>query len=473
VGRILLIPPPCLGRGRLEPYFCYGVLSLQALSADFGELVDVLLLSEGPLAERTFASSEQLGRAVASQVDTENYSVVGLSTMGSSFHHTLNIARAIAEASPSTRIWLGGPQASVHPVELLEAFPWVEGIFVGEAEGTFRELLRRHARTGRFTLAGLAGVALRETPYVPRSPLSDLDSLPFIDRAPAFGAAVKAAEPLEGRDTVSVEVERGCPGRCTFCATRLFWGPRPRRKSDARLIEDMRRLSRAVDKKSFSFIGDNLASPHDSLLRLCRSLRQHAPSARWYAALKLDRLSVQDLDVLRESGCVGFFVGVESGSQKTLDRIRKGVDLARELEVIHAAIDRGFSIDASLIIGFPWETEEDVSATMQVHRDLLSRGVTRSMVSLLAPLPGTDITREYQDRIVPLQGFSTASVDGLAYGPATLEMMNRCPRSFTQLGYIEGQLSRISLGASLRVANLLSGYHSGRSRKPLTARSTP
>jgi radical SAM superfamily enzyme YgiQ (UPF0313 family) len=463
-GGLLLVPAPCVESGRLEAYPPHGLLSLQAVAADYGDRVDILLLPGEALVSKEFDSSESLAVAVADQVDLDAYAAIGLSTMGSSFHHTLNIGRRLKERSPRVRIWLGGPHASVYPRELLAAFPWIEAIFVGEGEETFRELLQRWTETGGYSPEKLAGVVMRGWEFSPRPPIRDLDSLPFVDRAPAFEAAVAVAPGSLEKTAFTLEAERGCPGRCTFCSTRLFWGSRPRRKSSPRLLEEMRRVGRVAGTSRVALLGDNLATPRGRLLRFCEFMQREASDVSWYASLKLDRLGIEDLEALRRGGCYGFFVGVESGSQTTLDRIRKGVDLARELEVIRAAIELGFSIDASFIVGFPWESEAELYQTLAVHRQLLEWGAARSMVSVLAPLPGTDLEREFRDLLHPGEGFSLASLDHLPYGPETAEMMNQVPESFTQLSYLEGGVKRSVVGAVMQVALLQSNYYRERSQ---------
>ncbi len=470
--RILLVPPPNIENGAPSPYVPLGLLSLQAVANEAGGDVDLFFWPEALLIAHATASSEALSSAAAESIDTDRYSVVGLSTMCSSFHHSLNIARALKRRSPRTRIWLGGPQASVAPRRVLEAFPEIEAVFVGEGEATFRELLERQAGSPDLALAGLPGVCVRGVRFVPRPRIRDLDSLPFLDRAPGFLPSVTAAGRSENPDYIPVEAERGCPGRCTFCSTRLFWGNRVRRKTDARLIAELRRLQKLTNADAFCLMGDNLASPHHALMRFCAAARDQVPELRWHTSLKLDRLRVSDLDALWDGGCRGFFVGLESASQDTLDRTRKDADLQRELEVVYAAVERGFSVDTSLIIGFPWETEDDIRRTYNLHAQLLRHGVKRSLITVLSPLPGTHLQREYADRIVARAGLSKAALDDVPYGPETVEMMDHCPELFTQLGYFPTGAERTWVAAVAGAAGMLASHHADKRKKAAAGAGT-
>jgi radical SAM superfamily enzyme YgiQ (UPF0313 family) len=206
-------------------------------------------------------------------------------------------------------------------------------------------------------------------------------------------------------------------------------------------------------------LGDNLASPRKHLLSFCAAVRDHAPRYRWSGQLKLDRLEVPDLDVLWDGGCRAFFAGVESASQETLDRIGKAIDLEKELRLIEAAVDRGFAVTTSFIIGFPWETRDDIARTTSLHADLLRRGVYHSILSTVAPLPGTDLTRDSLGRLRKRAGLSLTTADNLPYGPATVELMDRCPELFTQLDYVETKATWAEVAAYAQVAMMVTARH--------------
>ena len=458
-GRALLVPPVNVEYGRLPPYVAYGLFSLESIANGRGHAVDVLPVV--PLWEdgRTFATSEEVATTVADLIPTDRYPVVGFSTMCSSFHHTLNVIQVVKRRSPQTRIWVGGPHASVRPEAVLAAYPEVEAVFVGEAELTFAAALERCATSSDSALDGIPGVCVRGFPFVGRELIADLDDLPYVDEAPGFLPAFAAARAAGLDEPLPVEAERGCSGRCAFCSTKSFWGRRVRRKSDTRIVEEMHRLNRATGMRAFTLLGDNLANPRRRLLSLCETLRDQAPAFTWNGQFKLDRLNESDLDVLWSGGCRGFFVGVESASQTTLERIGKDVDLERELRVILAAVDRGFKVVTSFIIGFPWETRVDIDATYHLHVQLLKRGVFHSLLTSLSPLPGTELAERYQPNLLTRKGVSLTARDDLAYGLETIALMDRCPELFTQLDHVEAGASRVEIAAVARAGLLMTSYH--------------
>lgn len=456
---ILLVPALNVDDGRLPPNLAYGLLSLQSLVEGRGGTADLLSFAPLYATERRFTSSEELAETVVEAIDVQRYPIVGFSTMCGSFHHSLNAACLLAGVSSRTRIWFGGPHVSAAPESLLAAFPQIEAVFVGEGEATLAAVIERAAASPGLTLADVAGVYTRDSSFTPRGLIPDLDSLPYVDEASGFPGAMAASRAAGLGETLPVEVERGCPGRCAFCSTARFWGGRVRRKSAARVIGEMHRLNAATGGSTFQLIGDNLASPKAHLLGFCRAMRAQAPRYRWTGQVKLDQLEESDLDVLWDGGCRGFFVGVESASQETLDRIGKAIDLERELRLIKAAVDRGFAVTTSFIIGFPWETRDDIECTTRLHADLLQRGVHHSTVTALSPLPGTDMARGPLGGLRKRAGLSLVTTDSLPYGPATVELMERCPELFTQLDYIENKATWADVAASAQAATMISARH--------------
>ncbi|MCL4555105.1 MAG: B12-binding domain-containing radical SAM protein [Actinobacteria bacterium] len=455
----MLVPPLNVDQRRLPPTLTYGLYSLQALAKDWGGDVEVLSFARPDFRARAFACSEEMVEAVVDLVDTDRHEIVGFSTMCGSFHHSIAAACSLVRRSPKTRVWLGGPNASIAPGPLLEAFSEIEAVFVGESEATFREVLSRREETADTPLAGIAGVCARNSPFVPRDLIADLDTLPYVDEAPGFADAAAESRGTGGGHALPLEAERGCPGRCSFCSTSSFWGRRVRKKTHSRVITEMHRLRASTGTTSFALIGDNAASPRAHLLALCAAMHEQAPDYQWICQLKVDQLEESDLEVLWQGGCRGFFVGVESASQDTLDRIHKGADLTKELRLIDAAVELGFRVITSFIVGFPWETKGDIERTLSLHADLLRRGVFYSMLSAVCPLPGTELARSTRGRLRKRAGISLTSSDGLPYGPETIKMMERCPELFSQLDYVENEAGWAEVAATTQAASMFAERH--------------
>ena len=167
-----------------------------------------------------------------------------------------------------------------------------------------------------------------------------------------------------------------------------------RRMSPCRLLRDMKLVHETTHDKFFSLIGDNLGVPRNKFLSFCRSFSEVNDNFTWGCSLKLDRFAPDHLKVLWDAGCRSMFIGVESSSQETLDKVNKAARVDNEVSGLFCAIEMGFKVETSFIIGFPWETESEIRSTYDLHCSLLKAGAARSQVGILCPIPGTDIVKD-------------------------------------------------------------------------------
>jgi anaerobic magnesium-protoporphyrin IX monomethyl ester cyclase len=457
--RILLIPTPFFRQGRLAPHVPYGLLSLQALAQAHGDSVGVLSLSD-IVPEGSFADSDELSRAVAERAEVGACEVVGLSTTCDSFHYSLAIAVGLKRRYPRLQVWLGGPHASVNPPLALERFPEIDAVFVGESELSFAEVLDR-GRGSFYQPAAIAGVFTRGSLFSPRLPITDLDELPLIHRAPDYLSSFTSSD-KSSYWGVPLEIERGCPGRCSFCSTTRFWGKALRYKSTDRIIAEMNAVAQLTCERSFLFLGDNLAARPDLLLGLAARLRREASGYHWGGGLTTEGLRVDDLELLWEGGCRALFVGIESGSQETLRRLGKRIDLKDTIDFVLRAIDRGIAVQTSFVVGFPWETSADLRKTYALHVEMLKRGARVSQISRLCPLPGSAIERTYRRSIRVARTQSEMLAYDIPFGPEALRLAERCPELFVQFGTVQMENAQEhEVAAVLRAARMASSYYEG------------
>ena len=443
----------------MDRYFPFGPLSLQAVAHQYGSnLVDILPFpAQSP--KTGWENSASFSEAMLSSIDFQDYDTIGLSTVGSTFHLSLAQARWIKQKFPALSIWMGGPHASAVARDILVHFVEIDAIFIGEGEVTFSRVLERRIRDN-FSLNGIKGIFSREDGYSPRPVIPDLDELPRIIFSTQYLPHLHVMQQPNEDIMLPIEVSRGCPGHCTFCSTKVFWGNRIRHKSGKRILSEMEELFNLTGISSFEFIGDNFAHPQEWLRQFCLYIQKETPGLNWYCDLKLNRLDQEDLKILWESGCRGFFVGVESGSQITLNRIKKEIKLPKTIAMIENARQMGFKIKTSFIIGFPWETPSDIDETFNLHYQMLKMGIFESQLWLLCPLPGTDLFANYDLNFDPGMA-SRIAMAGIAPGDELWNLVSQYPAIFPQFHYYRvPKLNMIELIATLDTASQMSYLYS-------------
>lgn len=455
--RVLLIPSLNILQRKIVPYVPYGLLSLQAIAAQKdGVTVDIAFPS-AELLELTFNSSSELVESLLASTELAGYDAYGISTVCNSFYHSLGIGKALKHSFPDSIVFMGGPYATKLARDILVAYDFVDAIFVGESERSFSAFTNRPLDK-KEPFVNIKGVYTRTHQFVNETPIQDLDSLPSVllakdylrwlhlTRVRAFGTGASAA-PLEA--------SRGCPLQCSFCSTRQVWGSSVRRKSAFKLYSEMNEINATTGDTLFSFIGDNLGAPLHPFMKFCDELCEYNSSYEWGCSLKLDGFEEKHLQRMWNAGCRYVFVGVESSSQETLNRVNKAARVDKEIRMIKIAISMGFKVETSFIIGFPWETLEDIKNTYNLHCELLAKGAHRSQIGVLCPIPGTDIVDGHQ---ISFDGFkSYVAEDDIPIDTDYRLMIERYPNLFSYHGhYPTPNISRVELKAYHNAAGQVS-----------------
>lgn len=313
--------------------------------------------------------------------------IVAFSTICSNYPRVFLLIQTLKHYKQSILTVLGGPQATTTAYASLMKHPGIDLIIRGEAEIAW-SVFTEQVKSGIWNWNAIPGAVWREGMQIRETPVSsipdDLDTSPL----PLFDLYT----PEQSYPTARVEVGRGCPYNCTFCSTSTFFSRKFRMKSPSRILEEMNLVHQKFGISNFDFVHDMFTSNRKSLETTCERLS--TTRFTWGCWSRTDVLSTEILELLYQSGCRGFFFGLETGSERMQKRIRKNLDLQHAIQVIRQAKSMGFSITASLLLAYPGETIEDLKDTLILACELM--GTTADQLNFLpfAPLAGTDAFEE-------------------------------------------------------------------------------
>jgi radical SAM superfamily enzyme YgiQ (UPF0313 family) len=361
---------------------------------------------------------------------------------------------------PQICIVLGGPQASVVAEESIAAFPWIDYIIRGEAESVILDFVNVIAekvkphKTSNLTYRTNGKII--STPLAPL--LKDLDSLPLPDYRvyPHFEEALFWGDYGLKKKFIPLEAGRGCPYRCCYCSTSSFWQQRRRQKSPDLLMDQIRSVTHKYKINTVALMQDLLAVDGDWLNEFLMAMKA-SRSVNWTCNLRPDSIKAETFTDIKRAGCTGIFFGIESGSQRVQKLIGKNLDISKTRRTIEAAVASGIRVETSFIVGFPWETREDLQETLSLHEHFLAIGVDISVVNLLSPLPQTQIAIRYSshlriDHVTSrmsrgLGDFRTVEID---------RMIMKYPQIFSSFYYVNPEfLSRQEILLAVDAANSL------------------
>lgn len=269
------------------------------------------------------------------------------------------VATAVADRLPSTRIVYGG----VHPTyfwrEILAAEPHVHAIVRGEGEETARRLMRAVERGE--ALDAIPGIAFRRDGAVVGTPpapvITDLDAYrigwELIDhrRYSYWG----------GKRAVVVQFSRGCPHLCNYCGQRGFW-TRWRHRDPVRLAREIAHLHREHGVEVFNFADENPSAGRKPWRAFLEALIVENVSVTLVGSTRADDI-VRDADILhlyRQAGFERFLLGMENTDEATLKLIRKGGATTTDREAIRLLRRHGILSMATWVAGFDDQTDADL-----------------------------------------------------------------------------------------------------------------
>lgn len=293
-------------------------------------------------------------------------------------------------------IIVGGAVSQV-PELVFQHLPQVDAVVIGEGEETVIELLEGIKR-GKKDLESVEGIAFKHNEEIvetkKRRPF-DMEK-----RAMPFIPDDLKNQNMRGVCT-AIETHRGCSGNCTFCQAHYLFGRSIRSRPLEEIISEIKFLAR----KNIYSIGlgletvtqygwDGELNEEAFILLLKKASEVVGPHNLKVPDVRVDMISQPILDAIREytEGYVAF--GIESGSNRILKLMNKGIKVEQVYEAVEMARRCGLKVFGSFITGYPGETEEDHEATKELIGDLMLDEV---YVNIICPIPGTAVGEKIAD----------------------------------------------------------------------------
>ncbi len=319
-----------------------------------------------------------------------DFDLAVLHTSTPSFASDVAVVEALKAAKPTLKIGFVGAKVAVEPDASLSRSSAIDFVAGNEFDFTVKEVA-----DGRDwnAIAGLsyrdAAGTIRHNP--PRVILENMDELPFV--TPVYKRDLAIENYFIGylkHPYVSLYTGRGCKSRCTFCLwPQTVGGHRYRTRSVGNVIEEMRWAKAAFPKvKEFFFDDDTFTDDRPRTEAIARELGKLGLTWSCNAKANVPR---DTLKIMRDNGLRLLLVGYESGNQKILHNIRKGmrIDVARRFT--KDCHELGITIHGTFILGLPGETRETIEETIRFATEIDPHTI---QVSLAAPYPGTELYRE-------------------------------------------------------------------------------
>lgn len=313
--------------------------------------------------------------SIIGKVKAFSPSIIGISCNFTAFEmDAVEIAKMLKETFPETVILFGGVHATAEAENIIRKYHFVDYIVRGEGELTFTELLRSYSQGGN--LREIAGLTFRDSDgrvvqNQDRELIDDLDALPIPDRKfidfEKYKKIHKDKFKFARNNPVGTIISsRGCPYKCVFCSTGKTWNRKWRARSPMATVAEIEYLVNSFGVREISILDDQFMFDVERAHAICdliirKNLKITIFNASGSSVWLLDEHLLRKL---KETGFYRLELPIESGCERTLQFIKKPVKLDQTLKIISLANRLGFWTQGMFIIGFPYETKEEIRETI-------------------------------------------------------------------------------------------------------------
>jgi len=398
--KVTLINPPYPPNVHSHPAFIpLGIAYLGAVAEKEGHEVTVIDCQAEKLNYEAFR--ERIRRTPSDVVGVTATTLLYKSAM-----RLINIAK---EEQPDAVTMLGGSHGTFWDENALDEYPILDMVVRREGEVTFVEVLSKlEAGAG---LKGVLGVTFRgrdgnvvrngDRPFI-----KDLDALPF----PAHHLLPLETLKRMGNVLFPLMTSRGCVFWCDFCSTVRMFGRGYRMRSAENVVDEMEMIHGKYGVRQFTFYDDAFSVDRKRVVKICEELRARRLDLVWDCGTRVDMVDRELMETMRGAGCLGVWLGVESGSEVILGAMNKGIKLAQTRRAYKIAHDVGLMTIANVVLGFPGETVETARETINFVKELNPDHVGFYVAT---PYPGTpmyeQVKREGWLRVTDFDKYDTAN----------------------------------------------------------------
>jgi radical SAM superfamily enzyme YgiQ (UPF0313 family) len=337
---------------------------------------------------------------IAAAVTAERPDLIALSFLSTTAYPAVkSMARRLKAEAGKVPIIVGGAFATLNADRILEDCPDIACVGVGEGEELLPDYLDHLDDP-----ASVAGLVWRRGDQIvenaPRPLLRDLDRFPYPDRTSLPIDYIESL-PLDVPAVLSLDkfctmqTSRGCPYSCIYCAIPALGQGRWRSRSPEHVLGELQTLH-DLGYRSIYLTDDHFLINRQRIDGICRGIVERKLEFHWGCEGRADSVGMDQLPVMRRAGCDFLAFGVEAGTQRVLDRLKKKQTLAQVELAIREAKRQGIArIHGFFVVGSPDETEADIRESFRfaARLELDTFGFNR-----LCVYRGTPLWQEYVAR---------------------------------------------------------------------------
>ena len=309
--------------------------------------------------------------------------LIGITMLTANYKAAKIIAKIAKSLNNNVKVVVGGAHPTLDPEGTL-AEKEFDYVIRGEGEYAFLELADKREEEK------IKGLSFKKDNQMihneSRSFIEDLDTLPY----PCRDSFLNDTKHLDFGHLIT---GRGCPFSCAYCASQQLWGRTVRFRSVSNVISELEYLQTNYNPPVIHFADDTFTLNKRRAKEICQQIVNRRLEIRWVCDTRADCLDKELVALMKSAGCIRVKIGAESGSDRILKAMRKGVTREKIRKAVGLIKEEGLPLTVYFMTGFPQETNEDLQQTIEFAREL---DADYYSLSVLAPYYGTEIWKDLE-----------------------------------------------------------------------------
>ncbi len=377
----------------MKPYAPLGLLYLSSHLRKQGLAVEIY--------DSTFGSKAELFEVLRHGPG----SVLGVYVNLMTRSNAIEIIRCARQAE--WKVIVGGPEPANYPEQYIDAGAHI--VIAGEGESALEQVMRSSFDSRKW--ADIPGVIYRRmdgeiVKTAPAVLIKDLDAQPWPDRERIDMAKyLQTWRTHHGKGSVSLITARGCPYRCNWCSHSVY-GITHRRRSPGSVVDEIEWLLERYEPDMLWMADDVFTIHHGWLFEFAREMERRSLSIPFECITRADRVNERVADTLSQLRCFRVWIGSESGSQRILNAMQRGVTIEQVHSAVRLCKANGIQTGMFLMWGYDGEEIEDIEETV-AHVKVCQPDVCFTTVSY--PIKGTPYYERVRSRLVQLGDWEKSS----------------------------------------------------------------
>lgn len=265
---------------------------------------------------------------------------IGITITSATIVQSAIIAFIAKRVNKDIKVIVGGPHVTLNQDMIYEykQIGLFDYCFTGESETKLLEFMQ--------------GVPVRKNPVI------DIDELP----QPNYDLVLNSKSFINYSPIITA---RGCPNKCTYCASSIIWNSKVRFRSVMNIMDEIAKL--LWHTRYLDFVDDTFTLNKKRLINLLEHLK-YIRGLQWECDTRIDRIDTEILQLMKVSGCAKIKIGIESGSQKILNSVNKKITIEQIKLAVIKIKKIGIPLTAYYMIGLPGETNDDIKQTIALAK---------------------------------------------------------------------------------------------------------